>query len=488
MSGLSMHSGLKKIGVLLLAVVLFAGVFFYRGDLSALFFGIFDLQSSLAPHKSQESPPSPSKPPSPPLVPEKHSSGSPSWQMPFQGNSSTNASRFLNAPSAVQAAETSVSVLPPDKEPAELRDGPETDASQAGRQNKRDQETPFVLPTNQETVPSGYRMKESTDETPTMPRPLIVYGKANPASSAGNVVQGEIPEHQTPPDTAELYGWTESALTKQGGLRSLPKGEDSVVSLNVIRELAKFLADNYWPAGTHPRAGRRGISTASVKWADVKFGTYLHGFNINHDDLSLERARVLRYFFMPSMLKGLYGLYSERFWEALEQEALSQRRGPDKKSLSSAELAEMYGLYGTMARGLSEAVRAYADTPGIRSLTQAYVDAANQAEQINQHLPTHFQGDSPEKNAMFKQYQMAILQREQRREVLIAALSSKEKPQRLDNDTILYTALWLYRRNENASNDASKALADILEKCADNLDAKRNRNMTEKSLVKGRNQ
>ena len=299
--------------------------------------------------------------------------------------------------------------------------------------------------------------------------PLIVYGKGSAADAQGRVIVGEIPARQVPPDTSGLYGSPVPAGRKDGRRRVSPQGEDTVVGLAFVQDLAKFLADNYWPAGTHPRARRRGISTATLKWANAIFGARLQGFSLNRNNIPQERLRVLNYAFMPSMIRSLYELYAERFLDALEREALSRRFGPGNRPPSKVELAEMYSLYATMAKGLAGTARAYADTPGALSLARSCVEADDQTEEANRRFIAAARDNAPAKAALERQYRAAVLRREQQRDALALALRARGA-QGPDNESMVYAALWIYRRGEG-SGAATRALADVLNACAAALEA-----------------
>lgn len=328
---------------------------------------------------------------------------------------------------------------------------------------------PFTPERNAAGSPSRDERLEKSDVSPHVS--MTIYGTATAANDSGSSVRGEIPPHQLPLGPAESFGLPDSSSGKEGEFRASPRGEDSVVGLATIQDLARFLADNYWPAGTHPRARRRGISTASVKWANVMFGGQLQGFNVNHANPVQERSRVLNYLFMPSMIKGLYELYNDRFFTALEKEALSQRRGPENRPLNQYEVAELYELYGTMAKGLAGTVRAYVSAPDTATLARAYADAAQRAEEANQRVLTAGHANSPGRASLAKQYRTAVTRREEQRDSLVAALRRSGAPRGLDPDAMAYTALWLYRRGSNIQA-AAGALADVLDACADGLEQK----------------
>ena len=373
------------------------------------------------------------------------------------------------------------SETPPDGQDENRRDGPAT-----ARHEPETDSGPAAAQREPETQPKTDSSGERAAEPPAAPAdppgeepaagqtPLIVYGRGSAADAQSGVVAGEIPARQVPPDTSGLYGSPPPAGQKNGRRRISPRGEDSVVSLAFVQDLAKFLADNYWPAGTHPRARRRGISTATLKWANAIFGARLQGFSVDRNKIPQERLRVLNYAFMPSMMRGLYDVYAERFLDALERQALSRRFGPGNRPPSKAELAEMYSLYATMAKGLAGTARAYADTPGARSLARSCVEADEQAEEANRRFIGAARDNAPARAALERQYRAAILRREQQRDALALALRAKGT-QGLDNESVVYAALWLYRRGEGAQA-ATRALADVLNACAAALEARRDGN------------
>jgi len=282
---------------------------------------------------------------------------------------------------------------------------------------------------------------------------IVLYGKGIPVTPEGHVVRGDIPAGQ-----------------EKAGARIAPTGQDSVVGLALAQDLATFLAENYWPAGTHLMARERGISTADVRRMNYRHGGQLHGFAGTHDNPGIERERVLRYAFTPSMVRALYRLYDERFFSALRTEAAAQKRGPDQSPLTPPQIAEMFGIYSGMAQNLAGVVRAYADTPQIRPLVAAYAQAsAEAAEAFTAYAESREQGSDSAKAS--QAYQSALKRREQTRSALAAAIRrGGATRQGLDAESLAFTAQWLYRRGENAA-PTLPVLAEILEDCALRLSA-----------------
>jgi hypothetical protein len=288
--------------------------------------------------------------------------------------------------------------------------------------------------------------------------PLIRYSRGKVVNGAGSMASGEIPQNRNLlADAAPFVG--------AGPDLVLRSGRDSVVDIPFIDDLAAFLAANYWPEGTHPQAKSRGITTASLKWINLKYGGQLQGFSVNHDNLPEERVRVLRYIYMPSMIQGLYSLYHERFFATLEKEALAQKRGPEQTPFTNAQMADMFSLYAGMARGLSGAVSAYAGAPDIRTRISAYAAASDAATAANMRFSEIPPGASLTRNQAARLYQDAVVKREQQRENVAAAMRRRGDSGNLDSDSLVYAALWLHRRGE-IRPDTLQALRAMFSACA----------------------
>ena len=278
---------------------------------------------------------------------------------------------------------------------------------------------------------------------------VVLYGKGRPVTPDGHVVRGDIPAGQ------EL-----------ASARLSPSGQDSIVSAAMVRDMAAFLAANYWPVGTHPMAQSRGISTVGVQWLNHRYGGQLHGFAVARDNPVAARERVLQYVFMPSMLRALHRLYSERFFAALRTEAAAQRRGPEESPLTMAQTAEMFGIYSGMAESLAGAVRAYADTPQIRSLVAAYARASTEtAGAYAAFAESRERGDGSAVSKTSQAYQDTLKQREQAKAALAAAMRRGGAGQGIDAESLVYAAQWLYRRGAHTEATLN-ALAEILDASA----------------------
>lgn len=293
----------------------------------------------------------------------------------------------------------------------------------------------------------------------TTAQPVIVYHKARPTSSEASVVAGAA---GAPSDPALRAA---PAFTGGSGSRE----QDQMVSMDFVTDLARFMAANYWPAGTHPQAKNRGITTAGIKWANLKYGAQMRGFAVKAGTPSSARSELLSYVLMPSMVDGLYSLYIDRFLTALERETVAQKRGRQgaERPLSGAEMQEMYGLYSTRFQGLAGAIRTYLATPGIGERVDGYQKAEAEADRAHERfLMVQDQGGDQDRAA--RAYQAAVIRREQARENIAAALRRGGSTKGLDTDSLVFSALWMHRRG-NVMHPALERVAGILEDCSRRL-------------------
>ncbi len=291
---------------------------------------------------------------------------------------------------------------------------------------------------------------------------VIVYGRGKSLTPGGHAVAGDVPAQAPAVNLKTLYEGKATA-------------EDGIVRMEFINDFAVFLAENYWPAGTHPSARTRAASTAGVKWANLKYGAHLQGFGVSKRDPATARKRVLEYVLMPSMINGLYSLYSERFITALNREAARQTRSRKGAAfrLTSEDIAGMYGIYAQQARSLAGAVRSYYSSPRNAERVVALIQAEEAASVAGQKFHEALIDKSDSAQAA-RVYQTAVMRREQSREAVASSLRMGGSTQGLDTDSLVYVALWLHRRSA-AHAPAVNTLAQALDRCADRFDQERTR-------------
>ena len=353
------------------------------------------------------------------------------------------------------------------EQPAETTPAPGIESGQTPSQPTETGEA-ASKPTDTATPDSPDSTSTTTPKPADEPTavPVIEYNKAKPIEADGPGVRGRV-ESKQPVDTDVLFGPSASRKTPGSPLPAA-KGEDAMVRLEFVRALAQFLADNYWPAGTHPAARRSGATTAGVKLAGLTFGIPMHGFGVSPTDGSTGRNRVLQYALNREMLNALYTMYGKRFFESLAQ-AAAERRVPnlDGRPLTSTELAEMYTLYATQARSLAGTIRAYCAAKDLDARLSTLAAADDQAAEAYGRLL-----QSPEtmnRTSLQQAYQQAVIKREHAREIAAATLRRAGDTRGMDTDSLVYVASWLKRRGPGKET-AFRALADLLDRAAVQLE------------------
>ncbi|MDR1126361.1 MAG: hypothetical protein LBM64_09955 [Deltaproteobacteria bacterium] len=253
-------------------------------------------------------------------------------------------------------------------------------------------------------------------------------------------------------------------------------GVDSVVSLDFVGDLATYLAASYWPAGTHPAAQGKDISTASLTTLNQRYGLGLRGFSAGSDaarDYSRERELILDYVFMPSMIQALTNLYLDRFVDALAaMETVPDARGGARR-LGKAQRAGMLEYYSAEARALSEAINAYASAPNAAALTNAYIRLEQEAQRANyiyleakQALEIAAEAGDPaavreagRDVARLEAAYRRSMERQRNAEAAVRAVMTKGTSGRLGGGDLVYLASWLNRRV--AADDTLRAAVAV---------------------------
>ncbi len=331
--------------------------------------------------------------------------------------------------------------------------------------------------------------------TPPVVQPPSVPARPGETPGMAGLPQG------TAPDAAVRGGATPDAAGQEGGAPFIAGGgdipvppgppdmpkvnEDPVVRLAFVDDLAAFLAANYWPKGTHPSARRAGISTVSVKWANLRYGGELQGMRRGDDPVGA-RAAVLRYVLTPSMLEGLYSLYSDRFTAMLSAAADARRVGPEGKErpLTGAEKKEMFQIYAGQARGLAAALSAYAADPSIGGRVEALNAAETAVFEANraymESAATYEEAQIEKRPGQDKfrarmdqdagTYQRSIQAREKNREALVRAMQQSGAAKNVGEDTLVYVASWAHRRGVG-NPEILRAAARVLQQAGTRLAA-----------------
>ncbi|MDL2210341.1 hypothetical protein LJC26_06015 [Desulfovibrio sp. OttesenSCG-928-O18] len=322
-----------------------------------------------------------------------------------------------------------------------------------------------------------------------------VPGQVPPGQvSPGQTVPGQLAENAPQPDAASGgllepdtsepgQGSTRNMLLVPGAIEQPAPAarEDAVVRPAFVNDIAAFLAQNYWPRNSHPSARRAGITTVSLRWANLRYGAELQGLEGRGSDPAVARKAVLGYVLNPAAIGRIYDLYAEGFVSALAREA--ERRavgeGAAKRFLTMPERKEMFTIYAGYAGRVASALEKYAADSGMAARVEAYAKAAQAVEDANRAYMESMiayeeaaeRGPKAAASAarlkMDKDaatYQKRIRERETKRETLVAAMSRDNKATISGGDTLVYVAFWAYRRGTDSApalRACAKALGDM---------------------------
>ncbi|MDR1855714.1 MAG: hypothetical protein LBR22_00925 [Desulfovibrio sp.] len=231
---------------------------------------------------------------------------------------------------------------------------------------------------------------------------------------------------------------------------------DSTVRPDFIEDLAAYLVSHYKPS---PSGGTLNVSVQGI---NQRYGTKLTGLT---GPSAKDRASVLRYVFHPAMIQGLYAIYVTPFLNAVDREVEAKKLPPTQAIQVRKALA---GRCVTLAAGLES----IAKTPDLDALIKDMDRAAQNAVEANSKLTVAmFNLDQLREAGTVKanldalqkevdtygvQYRNALEQREASHRSLVAALR-KNNPSALDDDTLLFLALWVDRRNKGQSPSEATA-------------------------------
>ncbi|MDL2307524.1 hypothetical protein LJC48_05815, partial [Desulfovibrio sp. OttesenSCG-928-C06] len=343
------------------------------------------------------------------------------------------------------------------------------------------------------TVPGSlYVTPRDTAEIP--PAPVFDDARQTPARQA----QVAPPQDAAPTVTATLSSSDEpkdlipvpqpttspaARITRQ----KVYSGEDSVVTLDFIDDLAGYLVRNYWPAGSHPSAREHGVSTAGIKSANQRYGIDLKGFagsNTAVRDYYRDRGLILSYVFMPSMIEALSNLYADRFADALVQAAarpIVSSSGVERH-LTPADTAEMLEYYAGYSRSLGSALLAYAnntDAPSVVNVLNRaemesfaahtrYLDA-KLAQEVAQEAGDNERMAEAEKDAVRLERVYHLSRGKQKSsEDAVYQMMLQGNARNLDRTSLIYIACWLNRRGPDsyyavkAAANSTAFVADVL--------------------------
>ncbi|MBO4301230.1 MAG: hypothetical protein J5861_06465, partial [Desulfovibrio sp.] len=240
--------------------------------------------------------------------------------------------------------------------------------------------------------------------------------------------------------------------------------EDSRVRSNVVEDLATWLVSRY------KRGQHGGTLNVSVQSLNQRYGVKLAATST--EGRGGGRDALMRYAFQPTMLRGLYGLYAERFLEAIDREASSRGFTTEQSRQLRKTLAGRMVL-------LASALDSVASLSDLQTRLSSIDKAAQNVVEVNaQMADAVFDLDQlRESKASTSQLSAASLRVEGLTARYRRSLDSQTKAERalvaavrqsggmsLDDDTLLFLAQWVGRRvkKDNQALESVRASAEIL--------------------------
>ena len=275
-------------------------------------------------------------------------------------------------------------------------------------------------------------------DSPPPPPISVVSPPTSPGTLAGQTVQGSV---AAPVDSSIPAG----QAGQQTGVQMPQKvTEDSHVRLEVVEDLAAFIVSRFKPG---PQTGTLNVSVQAL---NQRYGAKLAGTS----DGKGGRDALLRYAFHPTMLRGLYGLYADRFLDAVNRDAASKGFTPDQIRQLHMALAGRVVLLAGALEGVASVPNLAARLREEEKAAQVVVDInAQMAEAVFavDQLRENNAADSQVSTAQLRvdglsaRYRRALEERAALQRTLVAAIR-QGGGQALDDDSLLFVAQWIDRR------------------------------------------
>ncbi|WP_419779070.1 hypothetical protein [Maridesulfovibrio sp.] len=236
--------------------------------------------------------------------------------------------------------------------------------------------------------------------------------------------------------------------------------KETIITEVFLDNLAQYVADNYYPAGTLPYKSKSGFSTASFKSINMHFGLNLRGLMPEAQNLVTARKDIWSYLLTPNRLAELSKSRTAQFLDLVEEKGIMAERrfiegdSFSMRELSRAQRAEMFRVSAQSVRHVAAVLKAVADNPDLIQAMDSYimaskkVDSANGIFQLNLDQSRNTQTESARKKAshsgkLLKEY---ITIREKIKSGIVEKIKAYCAGQCDKPDDSFYIAQWFFRR------------------------------------------
>ena len=275
-------------------------------------------------------------------------------------------------------------------------------------------------------------------DAPPPPPVSLVSPPTSPGTLAGQTVLGSVGAPVDGSTPASLYPQQDSVQPPQ------KVTEDSHIRMEIVEDLAGFITSRFKPG---PQGGTLNVSVQALNQRyGAKLGTVVDGKG--------GRDALLRYAFHPSMLRGLYSLYADRFLDAINRDAAS-------KGFTEEQIRQLHMALAGRSVILAGVLEGVASVPNLaghlgeqEKAAQVVVDInAQMAEAVFavDQLRENNAADSQISTAQLRvdglsaRYRRALEERAAVQRSLVAAIR-QNGGQAMDDDSLLFVAQWVGRR------------------------------------------
>jgi outer membrane murein-binding lipoprotein Lpp len=307
---------------------------------------------------------------------------------------------------------------------------------------------------------------------------------AGGAGTSGRVVQGTVAaplDRSLPPEGGAPRESSPVVVSSSTPAEANPLPQavapkvtaDTTVRPDFIEDLAAYIVSRYRPGQT------QGSFSLSVQGINQRYGTRMTGL-AGSGQVQGNRAGILRYVFSPAMIQGLYGLYVDRFLEALRRRSTEKFFTPEQTRQLFMALA---GRSVMLAGGL-EGVAALPDLGGrlkqlelvsqnVVSVNAEIMQVVFDLDQLRESKASQARINEAQTrlDGLSARYRKALDEREKAQRALTADIR-RGGGQSLDDDTLLFLAHWVERRLRDtpqslaSARSASGVLRDLARRCA----------------------
>lgn len=274
-------------------------------------------------------------------------------------------------------------------------------------------------------------------DAPPPPPVSVVSPPTSPGTLAGQTVQGSV---GAPVDSSAPAG-----QYPQNGTQMPQKvTEDSHIRMDFVEDLASFVVARFKPG---PQSGTLNVGVQAL---NQRYGAKF----ANVADGKGGREALLRYAFHPTMLRGLYTLYADRFLDAINHDAAAKGFTPEQVRQLHMALAGRLVILAGALEGVSSVPNLDARlreqdkaAQGVVEINAQMAEAVFAVDQLRENNASEAQISTAQLrvDGLSARYRRALEERAALQRTLVAAIR-QNGGLTLDDDSLLFVSQWVDRR------------------------------------------